>query len=385
MKLKHDYRISETELAHVKGDNQPWAVIEGVWTAYVDCPNRQRATFLKRLTPGQRAFLALNGLEAEVNNGGIHQYLWNSTGDLWAEAQAGLASIGADAHHRLFLKVLRLFPDRAVLGSLRRRRNALDKIKTSVTDRLFDTPFFKLEDRKRTALQTLRQAYLKTHRNEFVLPAGQAEEKVSPPKPGARDYRAPRKKTAHLRGEKLHWKLIESLWDDYWESLKAGKQEALAFLTGLTPGQRALIAIDILDKTVLRLGGCGHFLGSTAGADVLAAEAEAGLRLIGARPYAAVIERARQAAGNLPELQRAVEERSRRWEAAKKTGDDAAIQQARQAWRAAFDLKRHKEGEVAEVLASLSTEFKALLDSSDRKIESYIEAYVGTHPDEFYR
>jgi len=384
MKLKRDYRAARSILTNIKTESQVAAAMEGVWKAHTVCPRPQRATFLKRLTPGQRAFLALDRLEGEVNNGGIHQYFWNSTSDLAAEAQAGLRLIGAKEHLHLFLRVLRLFPDRTVLTSIPRRRKALEKIKTSATERLFDDPFYKLEGRKRTSLQSLRQAYFKTHPDDFVLPAGQAEEPVLLAKPAECDYRIPRKK-ASLRGEKLHWALIAKLWDDYWEPLKVSKQAILDFLPGLSSGHRALIAIDILDKTILRLNGFEHFLSAQVGADVLGAEAATGLRLIQAAPYAALFDRALAASGNLADLNRRVTDQSEQLGAARKTDDEPAIQAARQAWRTAFDALKRKQADVADSLDQLSAEFKSLLTSPDHKIETYIEAYVDAHPDEFFR
>jgi len=385
MKLKRDYRVASTSVAKLKPENRPWAVIENIWYAYAGCPKTQLATFLKRLTPGQKAFVALNGLEAEVNNGGIHQYLWNGTGDLFPEALAGLELIGAQAHLKLLRKVAGLFPDPAVLKSRRRRQKVLAGIKTSQTDKLFDAPFYDLEERKRSCLGTLRLKYLKAHPEEFVLPAGQAEESLLTPSAQARDYRVSRKKVETLRGEKLHWALIAKVWDEYWEPLKAGKQQIVDFLPALSKGQRALIAIDILNKNVLHLGGLVSFFGTQAGADVLTAEAAAGFHLLKARPYQDLFKRAIAVGGDLTRLGREVAEAHSMVSAAKQTGAESAIQAARQNWNAVFNQKRKREAALAESLEALTEQFAALLQSPDKNIERFLEAYVDAHPGEFMR
>ena len=385
MKLKRDYRVAEGSFAKVKPEDRPWAIIEQIWNAYADCPDSQMATFLRRLTPGQRAFVALNGLVAEVNNGGIHQYFWNSTGNLSEQVLAGLKLVGAQAHLRLFRKALKLFPDPAVLKSRSRRQKTLDRIATAKTARLFDEPFSELEGRRRSQLLTLQLAYLKKHPDEFILPAGQAEEQIPLPRPGERDYRVSPTRHRGLRGEKLHWALIKKLWDDYWEPLKAGKQEFLDFLPTISKGQRALIAIDILNKTVLKLGGFKHFLGTQAGADVLASEVKAGFQLLVAEPYSALFNHVLQVAGDLTDLNRRVADQSRRLDRAKKSMDETAMQAARQEWHAAFRMRRKREDELADALEAFTSEYRALLESTDRKIEPYIEAYVDAHPEEFFR
>lgn len=49
------------------------------------------------LSPPERVFRAIWELEAEVNNGGFHQYFLNSSGSLAPDAVDALRTIGADA------------------------------------------------------------------------------------------------------------------------------------------------------------------------------------------------------------------------------------------------------------------------------------------------
>jgi hypothetical protein len=385
MKLKKDYRIAQQRVAKLSAEKRPWEAMDEVSTASALCPRSRRATLLKRLTPGQRAFLALGGLIGEVNNGGIHQYFWNSAGNDFPHVLAALKLVGASDYLRLLKKEVReLFRDmKGPLKSRRRRQKALAKVGTDETWRRFDNLFYKLERRKRKCLDGLLQAYFKKHPEEFLLPAGIAQEEIPQPKPGARDYRVPSRKVSNLRGEKLHWTLIQKLWDDYWEPLKKGKQQILDFLVALSRGQRALISIDILNKNVGTLEGFTQFLGNQAGVDVLASEVVAGFELLGARAYSDLFERVMAVAGDLPELNRKASDQHVIVEAAKKAGDEAAIEAARKTWYVAYQKKRAKADELADELHAFTDEYMALLKSEDQNIERFIEAYFEAHRDEF--
>jgi hypothetical protein len=62
------------------------------------------------LSPGQRALHAIYWLDVEVSNGGIDQFLRNSTGILAPDALEGLLLVGAEAHHRVLASALEEFP-----------------------------------------------------------------------------------------------------------------------------------------------------------------------------------------------------------------------------------------------------------------------------------
>jgi hypothetical protein len=47
------------------------------------------------LSPKEQVFLLVWSLEAEVNNGGFHQFFFNSAGDRFAETAEALRTIGA--------------------------------------------------------------------------------------------------------------------------------------------------------------------------------------------------------------------------------------------------------------------------------------------------
>lgn len=61
------------------------------------------------LTEAEKHSLAIEQLDAEVNNGGFAQYYFNSSGDHWMDAQDGLAAIGAKEHHQLLVATIEIF------------------------------------------------------------------------------------------------------------------------------------------------------------------------------------------------------------------------------------------------------------------------------------
>ncbi len=384
MRLKKDYRIAESALANVRIEERPVAVMEGVWRIQMVCPPSQMATFHKRLTPGQRAFLTLGFLESEVDNGGIHQYLWNTSGNTFQEALAALETLGAQQHLKLLRKVEQLFPDPAMLKNHKRRRKAADKIGKKTLDQIFDTPFGILESKKRTKLAVIQASYFKKNRDQFVLPSNLEAESNAILEPGKRDYRITNRKAGSLSGEGLHWALIAKIWDDYFEQLNAGSKDILSSLPTLSNGQRALIAIDIFGKSV-HLGGVSFFLANQVGVDVLAAEVANGFELLVAKPYSDVFERVMLIARDLIQLNLRSAEKNRTYSEAKKLGNSEAIKKASQEFTAALELKTEWEQSNDEVMSAFTEEFNVLQMSAEFRIESYIEAYVCEHPDEFFR
>jgi hypothetical protein len=62
------------------------------------------------MTPVERYTLALTGLSMEVNNGGFHQYFFNSAGDDWDALVWGFEASGDFDSLARFRKVLAIFP-----------------------------------------------------------------------------------------------------------------------------------------------------------------------------------------------------------------------------------------------------------------------------------
>jgi len=89
---KTHVRIDDATIA--AGD--PWAVIQPVrYIANIYDGPAEYEQSLRRFSPAQRQFFALNWYIAEVNNGGHDQFYWNSTGIVWRDALEACKAIGA--------------------------------------------------------------------------------------------------------------------------------------------------------------------------------------------------------------------------------------------------------------------------------------------------
>ena len=74
------------------------------WAEYGRLTGKEQA----RLTPAERRLMALGGLRAEVNNGGFHQYFFNSAGDLVTDALDAAQVADADELTSLIRRALSL-------------------------------------------------------------------------------------------------------------------------------------------------------------------------------------------------------------------------------------------------------------------------------------
>jgi hypothetical protein len=63
------------------------------------------------LSPSERIFVLIWELEAEVNNGGFHQFFFNSAGDHAAGTAGALRRIGAQRAAYIVERATSLFPD----------------------------------------------------------------------------------------------------------------------------------------------------------------------------------------------------------------------------------------------------------------------------------
>jgi len=64
------------------------------------------------LSRSEQIFILVWELEAEVNNGGFHQFSFNSAGDRVSRTPAALRTIGAERAASLVDKAIAFFPDR---------------------------------------------------------------------------------------------------------------------------------------------------------------------------------------------------------------------------------------------------------------------------------
>lgn len=112
----------------------PWDVVEkNGWEA---------------LTVAEKHICAIEELDAEVNNGGFAQYYFNSSGDHWEHAQAGLATIGAKERHQLMSATVKTFRDSMPSNDRDTRTSQLSKIVHNKEDPFNqqDSTWYKIKD-----------------------------------------------------------------------------------------------------------------------------------------------------------------------------------------------------------------------------------------------
>ena len=100
------------------------------------------------LTEAEKHLLAIERLDAEVNNGGFAQYYFNSSGDNWQDAHNGLAAIGAETRHRLMSATLETFGDVEPAVDRESRTSQLSKIVRKKEDPFNeqDSTWYKIKD-----------------------------------------------------------------------------------------------------------------------------------------------------------------------------------------------------------------------------------------------
>ena len=111
-------------------------------------------------TPVERVLLDVALVEAEVNNGGFHQYFFNSAGDRAAPAIASLEAIGAATTAAILREAVSRFPASAPSADRSTRQKQLHQIapNTDEFDDLNDR-FLAYDDR----LDELMVAYRHGH------------------------------------------------------------------------------------------------------------------------------------------------------------------------------------------------------------------------------
>jgi hypothetical protein len=118
-----------------------------------------------KLSAPQMTFYLNQNLEREINNGGFHQYFWNSTGDFALETVSSLQSIGASKTAELLLKAIDRFPGKTVPGNIVQRQHLLEQIETRTTEawQELDDAFYEYDE----DLNALNIEYIRMHRNHF--------------------------------------------------------------------------------------------------------------------------------------------------------------------------------------------------------------------------
>ena len=120
------------------------------------------------LSAPEQVFLSVWELEAEVNNGGFHQYFWNSSGALTDHACKALQAIGATKAAALVAQATAITGKNINWTDDNARMEAIGALSQDALDKLdrLDKAFFEYPD----DLTDLLYRYVAAHRENFSLP-----------------------------------------------------------------------------------------------------------------------------------------------------------------------------------------------------------------------
>jgi len=116
------------------------------------------------LSASERVFYCAYIFMLEVNNGGLHQFFFNDTGEHSHETLLALNEIGSNDSSEILKQAISLFPSASVSMNAFERRAALEKIDINKLRKL-DEAFYKIDD----SFDSCLISYAQKHLIELVL------------------------------------------------------------------------------------------------------------------------------------------------------------------------------------------------------------------------
>ena len=140
--------ISQSEAEEIEGSELVVAAYDLICQPFGKIKNEKIQEIIKKLPPWIRSTYTVLALQSEVENGGFHQYFWNSTGVLAAETSDDLTYIGANDHASLLKQAMILEKQESAVMAPFKRANTLEAFSKSYENtklELIDDDFYKLE------------------------------------------------------------------------------------------------------------------------------------------------------------------------------------------------------------------------------------------------
>lgn len=119
---------------------------------------------LRRYSQNQRRMFAVEWYAYEVENGGHHQFFWNSTGIVWRDAIEGLTAIGAADAADILREATRRLGGNPSLDRIERQAS-LDELKPNFHD--LDRRFYELKSTRN--LPDLVLAFIRSSPESFYF------------------------------------------------------------------------------------------------------------------------------------------------------------------------------------------------------------------------
>jgi hypothetical protein len=126
--------------------------------------------FLQSVSPGMWMVYITRCVEAEVNNGGFHQFFYNSSGKLAQDSIACYELLNSPAYADLMRRAIACLEQEAEMQAEIRREKSIETFfgsykKTNLGN--LDKEFYAME--KTSPLQLLRVRYIREHPQEFIV------------------------------------------------------------------------------------------------------------------------------------------------------------------------------------------------------------------------
>jgi hypothetical protein len=163
-----DFRISRAAVDGLSDQEICWALIEQYWPDSEADEKSQLAAG----TAGQKAIYAVTLFAREVDNGGLDQFFWNSSGDLYPEVVEGLARIGAATLAEALESAAKFFGDDQVYPDRKHRQQKLDTTPRETKRELFEpleNQFYGEKGSAEELVTPLFLRYIAHHPTEFFL------------------------------------------------------------------------------------------------------------------------------------------------------------------------------------------------------------------------
>jgi hypothetical protein len=163
--LERISRTSSPAFEQFLGESDPLGVL---WPFLVSVVYHDGKTEdVDALTPQARNIYFVQILDAEIVNGGLHQYFSNSSGRYAHETLAALLELGAAHSAKLLQQAIHCFPRKQVSKDREVRDEQLDGIDAGRLDAL-DTKYYALADGGTEDLAELVLAFMKKHRRAHI-------------------------------------------------------------------------------------------------------------------------------------------------------------------------------------------------------------------------
>jgi hypothetical protein len=158
-----EFRIPYSETEEMSEEELFWAVIEPIWPDEFVVDELEH---LSKGTPGQRAIFSTTLFMREVDNGGIEQFFFNSSGIYSNEVLEGFKLLGMKEHYETVKKAFDFFPRGKVPADWRKRQKYLAK-----REKKLATFFEPLNDQiyGEERLYPYYRKYIDAHHNEFFI------------------------------------------------------------------------------------------------------------------------------------------------------------------------------------------------------------------------